>query len=62
MEFGCKNHNGDGLLGPNSIIVLYMDPLGVALLKIAYRNLGTYTLKQGYDAHNGYKTLSWRLG
>ena len=22
------NHNGDGLLGPNSIIVVYMDPLG----------------------------------
>ena len=23
-----KNHNGDGLLGPNSIMVVYMDPLG----------------------------------
>ena len=23
-----KNHNGDGLLGPNSRMVVYMDPLG----------------------------------
>ena len=28
MELGLKNHNGDGLLGPNSIMVVYMDPLG----------------------------------
>ena len=28
MELGPKNHNGDGLLGPNSIMVVYMDPLG----------------------------------
>ena len=28
MELGLKNHNGDGLLGPNSIVVVYMDPLG----------------------------------
>ena len=27
MESGPQNHNGDGLLGPNSIIVVYMDPL-----------------------------------
>ena len=25
---GPQNHNGDGLLGPNSIIVVYMGPLG----------------------------------
>ena len=25
---GPQNHNGDGLLGSNSIIVVYMDPLG----------------------------------
>ena len=25
---GPQNHNGDGLLEPNSIIVVYMDPLG----------------------------------
>ena len=28
MELGPQNHNGDGRLGPNSIIVVYMDPLG----------------------------------
>ena len=28
MELGPQNHNGDGLLGPHSIIVVYMDPLG----------------------------------
>ena len=27
-KLGPQNHNGDGLLGPNSIIVVYMDPLG----------------------------------
>ena len=29
MELGPQNHNGDGLLGPNSIIVVFMDPLGI---------------------------------
>ena len=28
MELGPQNHNGDGLLGANSTIVVYMDPLG----------------------------------
>ena len=28
MELGPQNHNGDGFLRPNSIIVVYMDPLG----------------------------------
>ena len=28
MELGPQNHNEDGLLGPNSRIVVYMDPLG----------------------------------
>ena len=28
MELGSQSHSGDGLLGPNSIIVVYMDPLG----------------------------------
>ena len=28
MELGPQNHNRDGLLGPNSIMVVYMDPLG----------------------------------
>ena len=34
MELGSQNHNGDGLLGPNSIIVVYMDPLGTVLLMV----------------------------
>ena len=28
VELGPQNHNMDGLFGPNSIIVMYMDPLG----------------------------------
>ena len=28
MELGSKSHNKDGLLGPNSIMVVYMNPLG----------------------------------
>ena len=35
MELGPKNHNGDGLLGPNSIMVVYMDPLGIENIKSA---------------------------
>ena len=31
MELGPQNHNGYGLLGLNSIIVGYMDPLGKTL-------------------------------
>ena len=34
MGLSLKNHNGDGLLGPNSIMVVYMDPLGYKLIKI----------------------------
>ena len=29
-ELSPKIHNGDGLFGPNSIMVLYVDPLGGA--------------------------------
>ena len=29
LELGPQSHIGDGLLGPNSIIVVYMDPLGI---------------------------------
>ena len=29
MEFDPQNHSKDGLLGPNSIMLVYMDPLGV---------------------------------
>ena len=34
MEFGPQNHNKDGLLGPNSIVLVYMDPLGTAVVVI----------------------------
>ena len=30
MDLGPQNHNGDGLLGANSIIVVHRDPLGEA--------------------------------
>ena len=30
MERGPQNHNEDGLLGPNSIMVVSLDPLGYA--------------------------------
>ena len=36
LELGPQNHNGDGLLGLNSITVVYMDPLG-KLLNITSR-------------------------
>ena len=35
MEFGPQNHDGHGLLGPNSIVVVYMDPLGYAMKELA---------------------------
>ena len=35
MELGPKNHNGDGLLGPNSTMVVYMDPLGMKPKEVA---------------------------
>ena len=28
MELGPQNHNRDGLLRPNSVMGVYMDPLG----------------------------------
>ena len=28
MELGPKSHNGDGLLGSNSIMAVYMDSMG----------------------------------
>ena len=43
MEIGPQNHNGDGLLGPNSIIVVYMDPLGI------YLNIRKLTHDPYYD-------------
>ena len=32
MELGPQNLNKDGLLGPNSIMVVYMEPLGILYL------------------------------
>ena len=48
MEFGPQNHNGDGLLGANSIIVVYMDPLGI----------GTNQLPPALMAHKDSKALT----
>ena len=42
MELGPENHNGDGLLGPNSIMVVYMDPLGVNLFQPSPRSPRPY--------------------
>ena len=39
MELGPQSHYGDGLLGPNSIIVVYMDPLGYCPIR---NSLGQY--------------------
>ena len=38
MELRPQNHNKDGLLGPNSMIVVYVDPLGKPAILLA-RNL-----------------------
>ena len=32
MELGPQNHSRDGLMGPNSIMVLQMDPPGLFML------------------------------
>ena len=39
MELGSQNHSRDGFLGPNSIIVVYMDPLGKLSLIIEFEPL-----------------------
>ena len=41
MELGPQNHNGDGLLGPDSIIVVYMDPLGLVSRVEGFRDQGS---------------------
>ena len=33
VELGSQNHSRDGLSGANSIIVVYMDPLGKGIYK-----------------------------
>ena len=45
MEVGPQNHNGDGLLRPNSVIVVYMDPLGMM-----FRVLGIWLLSINFDS------------
>ena len=40
MELGHQNHNRDGLLGPNSIMVVYMDPLGTVPRTHEARGIG----------------------
>ena len=32
MELGAKNHIEDGLLGPTSIMVVCVDPLGIGYI------------------------------
>ena len=34
MEVGSQNQSRNGLLGPNSIVVVYMDPLGNKLASL----------------------------
>ena len=48
MELGSQNHSRDGLLGPNSIIVVYMDPLGI------------YSL--GFSEFSAFGLESWAEG
>ena len=52
MELGPQNHNGDGLLGLNSIMVVYMDPLGFSSPQTLNPKLECWTA-QGFGG--GYK-------
>ena len=38
MELGLQNRYRDGLLGHNSILVVYMDPLGYTMLNLVSRS------------------------
>ena len=53
MELGSQNHSGDGLLGPNSIIVVYMDPLGK---QFRYSETATEELKNLCKLFSPYVT------
>ena len=35
MKLGPQHHNKDGLLGPNSITVVYMEPLGNGVISLS---------------------------
>ena len=39
MELGSQDHNRDGLLGHNSIMVVYMDPLGIKVSLKAFEDV-----------------------
>ena len=62
VEFGPENHNKNSLLGPNSIMVVYTDPLGDLLSQAqqsswpqSLRVLGSVCFMQGYrDLVLGY--------
>ena len=41
MELGSQNHSRDGLLGPNSIMVVYMDTLGSIMILQVFTALGS---------------------
>ena len=45
VELGPQHHNRDGLLVPNSIMVAYMDPLGIFYAVTVSPNLQANTLK-----------------
>ena len=50
MELGPQNHNGDGLLGLNSIIVVFLDPLGYCgIIDVTTRFFSNFFL-QGYPS------------
>ena len=63
MELGPQNHNGDGLLGPNSIIVVYMDPLGcyqlVKYYDLCVMGVGVNLRGLGLSEVSEYMIESW---
>ena len=56
MELGSKSHNKDGLLGPNSIMVVCMDPLGYILLTTTCSHIPVATKA---CQHFGPKVHAW---
>ena len=39
MQLAPQNHNKDGLLGPNSIVEVYVDPLGHRYFEVSWFNM-----------------------